>query len=168
MSGDFEDGFGNKITMLAYANPRPENDRAAGYGLVRFKKDRAIRMECWPTACGCDRSRCPAVSRLAGHHQPAGQLRQAAVAYLPTIQMRGRGDPVVQVVDEGGEVVYTLRIKAVLPAEGVQTRDVHCSCRRRADSKDVARIKSLPLHQPQTITVDFWNVVDASEPVHPV
>jgi len=47
-AGDFVDGFGNLITMHAYANPE-SRDRGAGYGLVRF--DRAAgsaTFECWP------------------------------------------------------------------------------------------------------------------------
>ncbi len=49
------DGFGNKITVWAVANPSPEANhdklttRAAGFGIVRFNKpQRTIRMECWP------------------------------------------------------------------------------------------------------------------------
>jgi hypothetical protein len=35
-----------------------------------------------------------------------------AAAYLPTIEVTGRDDPVVQVIDEAsGEIVYTVRIK---------------------------------------------------------
>jgi hypothetical protein len=38
-TGDFKDGLGNRITMLAYANPpdiRDERQRGDGYGLARF------------------------------------------------------------------------------------------------------------------------------------
>ncbi len=38
-TGDYEDGLGNKISMLAYANPEDrsnERKRASGYGVVRF------------------------------------------------------------------------------------------------------------------------------------
>jgi len=51
-TGDFKDGLGNRISMLAYANPEDisnEKKRADGYGLVRFdKKKRTITFECWP------------------------------------------------------------------------------------------------------------------------
>ncbi|MBT5017342.1 MAG: hypothetical protein HON04_01205, partial [Planctomicrobium sp.] len=50
-TGDFEDGLGNKISMLAYANPenrRDETQRADGYGIARFNKvARTITFECW-------------------------------------------------------------------------------------------------------------------------
>ena len=51
-TGDFHDGLGNKLSMMAYANPpnaREERQRGDGYGLVRFdKKKRTITCECWP------------------------------------------------------------------------------------------------------------------------
>lgn len=47
-TGNFLDGFHNKITMHAYANPdSPSN--GAGYGLIRFNKpDNTLTFECWP------------------------------------------------------------------------------------------------------------------------
>ena len=56
-TGDFLDGFGNKVSMYAYANPGPDwrsiddplRGGAAGYGLVRFnKQQRSVTAECWP------------------------------------------------------------------------------------------------------------------------
>ncbi|RPD99091.1 hypothetical protein EGM88_04375 [Aureibaculum marinum] len=56
-TGDFLDGFKNKITVKAVANPTlPEikeggylSTRAAGYGIVRYNKpQRTITFECWP------------------------------------------------------------------------------------------------------------------------
>lgn len=53
--GDYKDGFGNKITMHAYANPKDyrskENKlgRADGWGLIRFhKEEQDVTFECWP------------------------------------------------------------------------------------------------------------------------
>ncbi|UCD62081.1 MAG: alkaline phosphatase D family protein [Flavobacteriaceae bacterium] len=47
-TGDYLDGFGNKISMKAYVNPeRPSS--GGGYGLIRFnKKEKNITFECWP------------------------------------------------------------------------------------------------------------------------
>ncbi|MFT5886246.1 MAG: hypothetical protein ACI9IP_002710 [Arcticibacterium sp.] len=47
-NGRFLDGFDNKITMYAYANPdSPSN--GAGYGLIRFNKTtNEVTFECWP------------------------------------------------------------------------------------------------------------------------
>ncbi len=47
-TGDFRDGFGNRITMHAYANPESAS-QGAGYGLVRFDKVSGhVTFECWP------------------------------------------------------------------------------------------------------------------------
>ena len=47
-TGRYLDGFDNKITMQAYANP-DSPDNGAGYGLVIFKKNtKEVRFECWP------------------------------------------------------------------------------------------------------------------------
>jgi hypothetical protein len=47
-TGDYLDGFGNRITMHAYANPESDSE-GAGYGLVRFdKRAGTVRFECWP------------------------------------------------------------------------------------------------------------------------
>lgn len=47
-TGEFLDGFQNKITVHAYANPdSPSN--GAGYGLIRFNKnEETVTFECWP------------------------------------------------------------------------------------------------------------------------
>lgn len=55
-TGDYLDGFQNKMTVLAAANPTlPEieeggklSTRAAGYGIIKYhKKNRTITFECW-------------------------------------------------------------------------------------------------------------------------
>ncbi len=47
-TGQYLDGFGNKITMHAYVNPDAEAN-GAGYGLIRFNKsENTATFECWP------------------------------------------------------------------------------------------------------------------------
>jgi arylsulfatase A-like enzyme len=51
-TGDYEDGLGNTISIVAYANPedvKDEKKRGDGYGIARFdfRKD-TITFECWP------------------------------------------------------------------------------------------------------------------------
>jgi hypothetical protein len=47
-TGDYLDGFNNKITMNAYANPDSDS-HGSGYGLIRFSKsDKKVIFECWP------------------------------------------------------------------------------------------------------------------------
>jgi len=51
-TGDYEDGLGNRISVVAYANPEDTGDekkRGDGYGLARFDFAKtAITFECWP------------------------------------------------------------------------------------------------------------------------
>ncbi len=110
-TGRYYDGFGNKITMHAYANPTPRNYNAAGYGLIRFKKSaRTITFECWPRhADVTDKSArqfpgWPITIRQQDNYgrQPYG--------FLPPV-VSSVDQPVVQVIDEYlREVVYTIRI----------------------------------------------------------
>ncbi|MEM6844327.1 MAG: hypothetical protein AAF632_19065 [Bacteroidota bacterium] len=47
-TGDYLDGFNNKITMKAYVNPESTSS-GSGYGLIRFHKDsNEVTFECWP------------------------------------------------------------------------------------------------------------------------
>ncbi len=47
-TGNFLDGFDNKIAVHAYANPDADS-AGAGYGLVRFNKaEGTVTFECWP------------------------------------------------------------------------------------------------------------------------
>lgn len=64
-TGNYHDGFGNKIRMIAYANPDVVEDRlrievskpggpnlADGWGIVRFNKStHEVTFECWPRFC---------------------------------------------------------------------------------------------------------------------
>ena len=47
-TGQYLDGFDNRITVHAYANP-DQADNGAGYGLICFdKKNGSVTFECWP------------------------------------------------------------------------------------------------------------------------
>ena len=47
--GTITHGFGNRLTMHAYANADKNVGKAEGYSLVRFDVNtRKIVMECWP------------------------------------------------------------------------------------------------------------------------
>jgi hypothetical protein len=122
-TGDFEDGLGNKISMLAYANPDPEANRrgkrdpkedwADGYGLARFYKDsQEVVFECWP--------RFADVSKGDSQQYPGWPMRfkmsdndgREPAAYLPELNFKGIGNPVVQIIEEStGDVLYTTRVR---------------------------------------------------------
>jgi len=118
-TGEFLDGFGNKVTAWAVANPTPIANkdkltvRAAGFGVIRFKKkDRTITMECWPRNKDITD---PATKQYLGWPKTITQqdnYARKAVAYLPSIEVTGKTNPVVQIIDQqNNEIVYTLRIK---------------------------------------------------------
>jgi len=47
-TGNYEDGLGNKLTMLAYANIEGPEKLSDGYGIIRFnKKAKSVTFESW-------------------------------------------------------------------------------------------------------------------------
>jgi len=116
--GEFQDGFGNKVTMLAVANPSPQENhdklttRAAGFGVVRFNtKWRNILIECWPRNVDVydpNARQYPGWPRQITQDDNYGKK---VFGYLPTIQVvEGLDKPVFQIIDESdNEIVYTFR-----------------------------------------------------------
>lgn len=119
-TGEHVDGFGNKVTCWAVANPSREPNggsklttRAAGFGLVYFNKTtRKIRMEIWPRNVDVtDPVNKPYPGWPVTIDQQDNYGREA-VAYLPELKVEGAGNPVIQIINESNnEVEYTLRIK---------------------------------------------------------
>lgn len=119
-TGNFEDGFGNKMTVMAVANPHQTgiepaiiHNRATGYGIVTFnKKDRTIHTECWP------RYEDPAKNPEGQYPGWPITIKQEdnygrkAVAWLPEIKVSGIKKPVVKIINEANnELVYAIRLK---------------------------------------------------------
>jgi len=119
ITGDFRDGFGNRMTVLAVANPTQVDfephelyQRVPGYGIVRLDREsREIELEAWPR--WVDPS-IPGAAQYPGwpiRVTQGDQYDRDAVAWLPELVVTGMIDPVVHVVEErNGEVAYTLRI----------------------------------------------------------
>jgi hypothetical protein len=117
-TGDHVDGFGNKMTVHAVANPHRYgkeptrlHERAPGYGIARFDhRDRTISLAAWPRWADPSRGDAP----YPGWPVVFGQVDnygRMPIAHLPTLAVTGTSDPVVQVVQESsGEAIYTLRI----------------------------------------------------------
>ena len=116
-TGDYHDGLGNPITMIAYANPEDREDerrRGDGYGMARFNtKDRTITFECWPRFADVRDGHTaqypgwPITVNMQDNdgRKPAG--------YLPELVCSGVDKPVVQVVRQSnGEILYTVRAKS--------------------------------------------------------
>ncbi|QDT49956.1 PhoD-like phosphatase [Symmachiella dynata] len=157
-TGRYYDGLGNKLTMQAYANPKMENHNAAGYGIVRFQKPtRNIVMECWPRHVDVTE---PGTKQHPGwpititqqdnyHRQP--------LAYLPTLNISGQEDPVVQVVDEAlDEVVYTLRIHGTKFRPGVFKEGVYTIRVGEGDQRqELTGVKSVAADDTSTLEIEF-------------
>ncbi len=115
-TGDHLDGFANKVTNFAAANPEKEpagnllNTRSAGFGVVRLNtKDRYITMECWPRNVDITD---PTVQQYPGWPRTISQFDN----YNPPSWGRlgeltfNVEDPVVQLVDaKTDEILYTVR-----------------------------------------------------------
>ena len=117
-TGDHLDGFANKVTNYAAANPERKpagnvlNTRSSGFGIVRLNTGkRTIKMECWPRNVDITD---PKTSQYPGWPKTITQFDN----YNPTSWGKAGeitfnvADPVVEMTDEvSKEVLYTVRIK---------------------------------------------------------
>ncbi len=115
-TGEFRDGLGNRITMLAYANPEDIADpkrRADGYGLVRFnKKERTVTFECWPRFSDSSQGNAAQFPGWPITVPVDANDARRPMAYLPELGFSGGESPVVQVISESsGEELYTIRVQ---------------------------------------------------------
>lgn len=119
-TGNFHDGFGNKVTVMAVANPMQTNrkpaviyDRSTGYGIVTFnKQDRTMKIECWPRYADPQKGSGGQYKGWPVTVSQRNNYGRKALGYLPTLEITGANDPVVQIINEAnGEVEYNLRIK---------------------------------------------------------
>ncbi len=115
-TGEYEDGLGNLIRMIAYANPEDRTDetkRADGHGIVRFNKDqRTITFECWPRFASVDDGDEAQFSGWPVTVKMSQNDGRKPVGFLPKLEFENGDSPVVQVIDESaGEVIYTVRTR---------------------------------------------------------
>ncbi len=116
-TGDFEDGFGNKVTVYAIANPQKttihpvrHHELATGYSVITFfKNSRDIELANWPYWID------PAKDNpFPGWPIRINQLDnygKKARAWLPEIRVTGQVNPVIQIYrQQTGEMVYALRM----------------------------------------------------------
>ena len=123
--GEHQDAFGNYVTVYGTTNPTSLtgistgveplelHDKMPGYGVVRFNKtERTITMENWPRYADPEDPgtgiQYPGWPKTIAMEENYGR---AATAYLPTIEIAGGTNPVLQVIEEAqGELLYALRI----------------------------------------------------------
>ncbi len=114
-TGDYEDGLGNPLTMLAYANPgnvQDEKQRGDGYGLAVFRRaDRSVRFECWPRfsdVSAGDVGQYPGWPLTVRMDDNDGR---SVTGWLPELRLRNATSAVVQVSSEATEeILYTVRL----------------------------------------------------------
>lgn len=113
-TGDYLDGLGNRITMLAYANPKDRKDetqRADGYGIVRFKKStREVTFECYKrftdVTLNAKGAQFPGWPMTVKARDNDGRKPSGFLDYEVDLS-----SPVIQVInDTSGEILYTSRM----------------------------------------------------------
>ncbi|MFC2097263.1 alkaline phosphatase D family protein [Bacteroidota bacterium] len=118
-TGEFEDGFGNKMTVHAVSNPalterKPSRlyELAAGYGIAKINRNtRDIIFENWPIWSDPVAGGKPYFGWPVKFNQLENYDKKAK-AFLPEIKVEGMEDPVIQIINESTkEIIYTLRIK---------------------------------------------------------
>ena len=162
-TGEFLDGFANKVTIWAAANPGARaktgnklTTRAAGFGVIKFnRKTRKITMACWPRNIDVTG---PIDKQYLGWPKTIAQednYGRKPGAYLPTLKIAGESNPVVQIIDESNnEIVYTLRIngntfRPKVFKEGKYTVKVS----RGAKSRTLKGVQSVGLKGSETLDV---------------
>lgn len=122
-TGDYSDGFGNKMTVHAIGNPAAKNrlgrintlhDKSSGHGIVRFNKAKQeLTIECYRLQIDADNLK--PTDQFPGWPKTikmTDNYGRKASAHLPTLKISGAKNLVVQVINESSnEVVYTLRIQ---------------------------------------------------------
>jgi hypothetical protein len=166
-TGDFLDGFGNRVTVHAVSNPHAVgieptwiNHRAPGYGIVKFDRvSRVITAECWPRWVDVTKPEAEPYPGWPVVLDQTDNYNRAAEAWLPTVMVSGLSDPVLRVISESnGETVYALRIKGnnfrpKVFARGKYTLEVGEPGTEKI--KRIEGIGTIPGDVERTLEIDF-------------
>jgi len=111
-TGEYFDGFKNKITMRAYANPHTSNAMGSGFAMIYFNKaSRSITFENWAADADISKGDKPFKGWPIKIQQWDNDGRKA-VGNLGKITVQGLENPVVQVVaEDSDDILYTYRIR---------------------------------------------------------
>lgn len=127
--GDYEDGLGNKITMLAYANPenRMEVDqRGDGYGIVRFHKPSGrTTFEAWPRFADVSDGDSVQYPGWPIHFNAAENDGRIPVGFLEAVELPYESTVVELTNDVTGELIYCRRVNQTSFAAPVYSMDPH-------------------------------------------
>ncbi len=164
-TGNFEDAFGNRLSLKVVTNPFEGeqlsfNKGPAGFGLVTF--DRITRQITFESLQRPSDAGTPKLKLYPGWPVAFNQLENEGrkpVAYLPVLKIKGLENPVIQVVEErSGQIVYSLRIsgsefRPVVFRAGSYT--IRCGEPGTENWKEIKRIASLPGNVEKTRLIDF-------------
>jgi len=171
-TGDYLDGFGNKITFYAHSNPGTDSrtptllfNRSAGYGVVEFNKTtRKITFAAWPRIVDPNE---PGATPYPGWPITIDQqdnYGREPVNFLPTLEINGMVDPVVQIINEAtGEVIYTLRIKGNTFKPKVfepGTYTIKVGELGTNEETVITGVQSLPLTSTETLVVNVGAAIE--------
>lgn len=119
LTGDFTDHFGHPMTVLAVQNgaiePRKPTveylaDKASGFGRVVFnKKQRTITCECWPFDIDFSLPESKQFTTWPLITTERDQYGRKTQAQLPRLQITGIAQPLIEVFDATGTLVYAIR-----------------------------------------------------------
>lgn len=118
-AGDFEDGFGNKVSVHAVSNPRTTgveptglHDRAPGYGIVKLEREGGtIEMANWPRHVDPRAEDARPYAGWPVRTTVRDQYGRTPGAWMPEVRIEGVRSAVVRVIDAvSDEVLYTLRV----------------------------------------------------------
>lgn len=118
-TGNFRDGFGNRMTVHAVANPRQTGrepaiiyDRVTGYGMVTFdKQERTMTLECWPRYVNPQENPQGQYNGWPVTVKQADNYARKPVAYLDQLMIEGADNAVIEVIREvDDELVYAQRM----------------------------------------------------------
>lgn len=166
--GDFIDGFGNKITVKAVANPsvtglQPAKvyDRATGYGIIKFTKaTRNIEIAIWPRETDPTTPNAKPYSGWPVKLNQTDNFGKKAMGYLPTIEITGlTTKAVVQLIEEeSGELQYALRLNSHQFRPKVFTNSSFTLRVGEPDTQQWKEFKGLKINNSSKIKVDFTEV----------
>jgi hypothetical protein len=164
-TGDFEDGFGNKVTVYAIANPRKttihpprHHELVPGYSVITFYKDsRDIELANWPYSADPEKD-----GPYPGWPIMINQLDnygKEARAWLPEIKVSGLQNMVVQIIrQENNELVYALRINGQSFQPKVFSSGFYTIRVGEPDSstwKEIRDIQAAPSRQQKALEIGF-------------
>lgn len=118
-TGNYEDGFGNKMTIHAVANPYQTgvlpaliHDRSTGYGIITFdKSEQSMEIECWPRYQDPEKNPNGQFQGWPVRVTQADNYGRKADGFLSTLKFMGVDNPLVSVYDEAtGALEYNLRV----------------------------------------------------------